>query len=256
MSTDYKVDASLFQLFYYLLLLFGSTVSAEELYIHGEVLETAQSRLIVLIRKDCGRRKYRALLARKDTFHGSSESYLGLAKANVSAEKSLHRTGALHISLYLRYGGELIVGLHIGETLLEIALYLVIGIEGKSHALFALCVKGDELMSHILYGAFNVAACFLPLARAELVQLNAAVVAGTDIFRHHIQLGYGYIELIRTCVLYGYIVLGNAVHFKLAYADKASDTMTRMYYKVALGNVRKGAYLLCLVLLFAALSAD
>ncbi len=118
-------------------------------------------------------------------------------------------------------------------------LYLVIGIEREAHALFALCIECDELMRHILYCAFYVASGLLPLTRAELVELYAAVISGTDVLRHHIQLSYGDIELVGACVLYGDIVLGNAVHFQLSYTDEPADTVTRMYNEVTLGDVCK-----------------
>ena len=166
MCTDYKVDTSLLQLLYYLLLLLWRTETAQQLNIHGEVLEAAEGSLVVLVGKYCCRSEYGALLACEHALHGGSQSYLRLSEAHVAAEQSLHRTGTLHVSLYLGNGGELVVCLNVWETLLEIPLYLVVGIECEAHALLALCVQGDELLRHVLYGAFYVASGLLPLPRA------------------------------------------------------------------------------------------
>ena len=255
-SADEEVYASLRKLLDYLRLLLRRAVAAEQLHIDRKVLKAAQSRLIVLIREDRRRREDSALLAREYALHRRAECDLGLAEADVSAEQSLHRTYALHISLYLGDSGKLVVRLDVGKALLEVVLYLVVGIECEALAFLALRVEGDELVSHVLDSALDVAAGLLPLARAELVQLHAAVVARTDVLRHHIELSYGYVELVRARVLNGDVVLDNAVEFELANADESPDSVCAVYDEVALGDVRETAYLLRLVLLAGLALAD
>ena len=53
----------------------------------------------MLERKDGRRHKHHHLLAVRHSFECSSDSNLGLSEAHVAADKSVHRTIVLHISL-------------------------------------------------------------------------------------------------------------------------------------------------------------
>ena len=197
-----------------------------------------------------------ALLSGEYALHGCTEGHLGLSESNVAAEQALHGTGTLHIGLDLGNGCELVLGLHIGEAVLEIMLDLVVGVEGEALALLTLGVQGDELLGHILHGTLDVAAGLLPVVGGELVQLHAAVVTGADVLRHHVQLSYRDVELVGAGVLDRDVVLGHAVEFQLADPDESADTVGGVNDQVSLGDVGKAADLLGLGLLFAAGLAD
>ena len=160
---DENVYPSLFQLFDYLLLLFRSAVTREKLYINGKMLESSQSGLVMLICQNRRRSEQSTLLARHDALHCRTESDLRLAKADISAEQSLHRARTLHIGLYLVYRAHLVISFDIGKAFLKVTLHFIIGIECESYAFFAFRVKRDKLVRHILYRALDVAARFLPL---------------------------------------------------------------------------------------------
>ena len=116
------------------------------------MLETLYRTLEMLPRKDCGGHKYCTLLAVQHTFECRTERHLCLSEAHVSAEKSVHRNRLHHILLYLVDAAELIVGLGVIETSLEILLPVIVLGECIALCLSTLCIKGDKLISHILDG--------------------------------------------------------------------------------------------------------
>ena len=80
----------------------------------------------VLLAKNCGWGKHGDLLAIHHGLKGGTQGHLCLAKANISANKTVHRFTALHIQLDLIDGLLLIRGFRKGKGVLKLLLPLIV----------------------------------------------------------------------------------------------------------------------------------
>ena len=103
-----------------------------------------------------GRRdKNGRLLSVQNAFHDRPEGHLRLAEAHVAAEQPVHRDRPLHILLDLGRTAQLVVGLGIGEVLLELPLPARVRGKGIAGEALALGIQGDQLPRHLLRRAFG-----------------------------------------------------------------------------------------------------
>ena len=120
------------------------------------MLETLYRTLIMLPCKNCRRYEDSTLLSVLHALECRTPCHLGLAEADISAEKSVHRRRLLHILLYLDDGAQLIVRFRVVETLLEIDLHIIVLGKCMTGGLAALCIQRNKLISHILDGFLDL----------------------------------------------------------------------------------------------------
>ena len=125
-GADDHIDLAASQLFDDLLLLVGRAEAGEQLYADRITVKAVQYGLVVLPRKDRGGAEQGALLAVGNAFEGGAQGNLRFAEADVAAEQSVHRDGALHIVLDLVTAAQLIFGLFIGEACFKVVLPFVV----------------------------------------------------------------------------------------------------------------------------------
>ena len=131
------------------------TQTAEVFDLHREAEKALQRRLIMLLGQNGRRDQNGRLLSVQNAFHDRPEGHLRLAEAHVAAEQPVHRDRPLHILLDLGRAAQLVVGLGIGEVLLELPLPARVRGKGIAGEALALGIQGDQLPRHLLRRAFG-----------------------------------------------------------------------------------------------------
>ncbi len=181
------------------------------------MLKSFQRTLVMLEGKHSSGHKYGTLLAGHHALECRTECNLCLAEAHISAQKSVHGDRLFHVVLYLAGAFQLILSLHIVKAPLEFVLPVIIGVKGKARGLGTLGIQLDKLRRHILDGLADTLSCLLPFSGGKAVELYPLILPCTDIAGDKVKLCDRHIEHIRACILYGDIVLGNAVKLQLSY---------------------------------------
>ena len=185
------------------------------------------------------------LLVVHDGLHDGPQGNLGLAEAHVAAEEPVHGDGGLHIRLDVRDAAELIVGLGVGEILLEFRLPGGIGGEGVALLPLPGGVELDELGGHILGGFSGLGLGLLPGLAAHFVELDGGILAAVaDILGNQIKLGGGDEEHIGARVGDLDIILDRTVDLHLLHADEAADAVVVVDHQIAGDQVGEGVELL------------
>ena len=96
--------------------LLGRPGSREIVNRNGEIGKALAEGLEMLISQHRRRHKHRRLLAVAGCLERSPHGHLGLAEAHVAADETVHRDGALHVSLHVLRGLELVGGILVEET--------------------------------------------------------------------------------------------------------------------------------------------
>ena len=192
----------------------------------------------MLKRKNCGGHEYGNLLAAHYCLERRAQCNLGLAEANVTAKQAVHRHGLHHIALDLLDCDELRLGLLIFKGSGKLVLKLTVGGECKAGAPLPFGVKTDKVLCDILCRALCTRLCATPVTAAHLGKLDrAALVLFADIFSDQLKAVTGHEELIRACIFYGYIILGNTVDSHRFDALEKSDTVVCVNDVIADGEV-------------------
>ena len=116
----------------------------------GEVLQSLGEGAVVLVRQDRRRDEDGDLLAVGGSLEGGTHGYLRLPEADIPAEQTVHRIGALHIGLHSGDGSGLVGGVFEGERCLELVLEVGVGAEGKALRLTALGVETYQITGDVL----------------------------------------------------------------------------------------------------------
>ena len=88
-----------------MLLLSWGTETRKYFHLYAKGLETIFERRVVLLGQDGGWAQHHNLLVVLRCFEGSAQRHLGLAKANVSTDQTVHGAWGLHIGLDISNGG-------------------------------------------------------------------------------------------------------------------------------------------------------
>ena len=252
---DHNIHLSVAQPLDGLLLLLRRAEAGEHLDGHRKALEPLQQCVVMLQGKDGSRHKQYTLLALRNTFEGGAERHLRLAEADVAAQQTVHRNGALHIVLDLLRAAELIVGLLIFKPPLKIVLPFLVRPEGKAGGRHPLRIKRNELLGNVAHRRAHPRLGFLPFLPAEPVQADGGLLAGSDVFGHQIQLRDRHVQRVSLVVLQLEIILGNPLHRQRMDSLIQPDAVRRVNHVIArlqLGQTVNFTALVADVALFAA----
>ena len=122
--------------------------------------------------EDGGRHQNRHLFSPHDRLEGCPQCDLGLADPDIAAQQPVHRPRVFHIPLDLPRGGQLVIGLLIGEPGFKIPLPVPVLREGKSLCRLPLCIEIQQLLGHLLGRLFDPGLRTRPIGPAELCQLD------------------------------------------------------------------------------------
>ena len=211
--------------------------------------------VVVLLRKDGRGDENSHLHALLDGFEGGPDGNLCFAIADVAADQAVHNPVALHISLGLFDGRELIVCLLVGEHLLEFLLPHSVGAELMPLLLPARRVQLHEVLCDLVHRALDFALGAGPFLRAELVELGLCGTRGR-VFLQDRELRRQNIERSASAVLDLDIVLGDVIDLDLLHTPVDADTVILMDHVIAHLQLGEGLDLLALIfLLFGLLPA-
>ena len=132
-----------------LLLLPRRSEARKHLHLHREWRKPPPKGFVMLERQYGSRCEESYLLAVGQRLEGSSHGHLGLAKAHVAADQSVHGQGRFHVLLDVPDGVQLIRGLLELKSVFELALPVAVGGEGKTGFELALGVEFQEFVGHI-----------------------------------------------------------------------------------------------------------
>ena len=229
---DNQIDRARLQLFEQRSLLRAGLVAREQLDCDGMTLKTLHRGQVMLPREYGRRYEDRRLLARENALHHGTQRDLGLAKADIAAQQTVHRAVGLHIVLNLGNAAQLVVGLLVGEILLELTLPRVIRREGVALDLGALGIEPDQPLGQLLGRGLGARLGLGPVRAAQLVQAHALVLPAADVFGDEVERGCRNIQEIRARKRnFDEIALGT-VHRHALHADKPTDTVVLMHDKI------------------------
>ena len=218
---------------YVFLLLWGSE-AREHFHCNGIAAHSCISGFKMLHRKDSRRNEYSDLLAAHYSLKCRTECHLGLTESNVTAKKAVHWNGPHHISLYLFNSGKLRLGLLIREGFGKLLFKIGILRECKARLLLPLCIEPYEILGNILCGTFSAGFDTGPVSAPHVRKLYLSVlILFTDIFAYIFKPVTGNEQLIRSCVSYRNIVLGNAVDRNRLHSLEQADTVICVNYVIA-----------------------
>ena len=166
-----------------------------------------------------------ALFAPHHALEGGPQGHLGLADPHVPAEQPVHGPGVLHVVFDLGGGGQLVLGLVVLKTGLEVLLPLAVRGESEAPGLLAAGVELDQLLGHLLGGFFDPGAGALPLGAAQLGQADLVLVAGGRVAAEQVQLGDRHIQHVRAGILDLEVILGGALDLQPLDAGVHADAV-------------------------------
>ena len=153
-----------------LALLGGGAEARDHADLDGEVGEALREGHAVLLGEDGGGHQHHRLLAGLGRLEGGAQRHLGLAVAHVAADEAVHGVRRLHVVLDLVDGLRLVLGLLVGEGLLEAAHQLAVGRKGEAGDRPGGRVELQQLAGHLDDGLARPGLDRLPVGAAQLVE--------------------------------------------------------------------------------------
>ena len=180
--TDQEVDLAVAEIGDDLLRLLGRAHARDDLDAHGQVHQAVAERRTVLLSEDRGGCEQEHLLARLDDAHRGAQCHLRLAETDVAADQAVHRTILREVVHDLLDRACLVVGLAVGEALLDAAKQLAgLVVRDTGHGL-ALGIEHKQLACHLAHGDTRAGLHLQPGLAAEFRQLRLLAV-GPDVAR-------------------------------------------------------------------------
>jgi hypothetical protein len=143
-GADQDVDLALLEVLEDGFGLGGGAQAGDALDPEGEVGHPLAEGAPVLLGEDRRRHQHHHLESVGGGLHGGPQRHLGLAEADVAADKAVHRPLRFHVALDRFDRLDLVGGLAVGEIRLELDLPLAVGGEGVAFARFALGVEVQQ----------------------------------------------------------------------------------------------------------------
>ena len=220
--------------------LLGGLEPAHGRHIDREPFEPFAEGLVMLLDQQRGGHEHGHLLAVLHGLEGRAQRDLGFAKAHVAADQAIHRHGLLHIGLDLVDGGELVGGLLIGESVLQ--LLLPRGVRAEREALGALAggVQLDQVVGDLVDMLAGLGFGGRPVGAAELVELGGF---GTDVFADLVELVGGDEQFVRRGAALGRRIFDDQVFASgfvgagadgaLAHFDEPANAVLLVHHVIA-----------------------
>ena len=130
--TYYNIHLAGLQVFQQRRSLLGGASPREVVHTDGHILQSGGKRLVVLIGQHRGGNQHSHLFAVYGSFEGGAHGHLGLAKAHVATDQSVHGLGFLHVGLDVVGGLQLVGGVFVEERRLQLVLHIRVGRESEA----------------------------------------------------------------------------------------------------------------------------
>ena len=205
----------------------------------GNLLEAAFEGLEMLEAEYGGRRQHRHLAAILHRLEGRAHGHFGLAVAHVAHQQAIHRQGRFHVALDVGDGRDLVLGLVVIESVFELPLKVVVYGKGMPLSCFALRVKLEQLISHVLHGLAHPRLGLGPLLAAQPVQHRSRAGIGRAVLLNQVKPGERNVEPRLLGKLQHHEFHLDAVLLNLPKPHVAGDAMLHMHYVIAYRQVTK-----------------
>ena len=237
-GADHHVDAAGRDRRHHRALLLPAAKPRQHLDLDRERFEPLQERLEVLFREDGGRRQHGDLLAAHHRLERGAQRHLGLAEADVAADQPVHGTRRLHVRLYLFDTGDLVRGLLIGETRLELLLPVGVAVERRALHPLAARVELDEVFGQLLHRLAHLRLARVPRLAADAVQLRGAPVLA-HVALDQVDLLDRHKDVLLAAELQVDVVALVAEHAHPLQAVVLADAVVDMHHVVARGEIHE-----------------
>ena len=184
MRTYDNINLPLCQVFQQSRSLFTRFGTGEVVHTHGHILQTRGEGTKMLIGQHRGRHEHGHLLAVGSSLEGSTYGHLSLAKAHITADKTVHGTGTFHVGLHVLSSLQLVRGVFIKEAGLEFVLHIAVGTEGKTLFTATLGVELNQVAGNILDMLLRTLLQPFPLACTEGGETGRLTIVLRLILRH------------------------------------------------------------------------
>ena len=144
--------------------------ATEQRHFHREASEPVGQECEVLAREQRRRHEHGRLASVLHGLENRSDRDLGLAEADVGADKSVHGARKFHVGLDVVNGLGLVRGQCVGEEVLHFALPLAVTSKGVADGDVALAVQVDQFLRHEEGRRASFGARLLPLGAAHTRQ--------------------------------------------------------------------------------------
>ncbi len=162
--------------------------------LHRQSGETLLEGAEMLARQQRRRHHDRHLLARERDRIGGAQRHLGLAEADIAADQPVHDLAGGQIVEDRRDGGELVLGLVIGEARRELVIGAGVDVDRIGLHQEALRRDLDQLLRHVADALLELGFLGLPGDAAELVEHHLAAIRAVaaqqlDVLDRQIEFG-------------------------------------------------------------------
>ena len=151
--------------FFYFVLLCCRSETGEHLHIHGKTLYARTGGLVMLQRQNGSGYQHGNLFAVYHRFKGSAKCHFGLAEADISAQKSVHRMRGTHIFFNFHHTAFLVDSFIIHKQQLKITLQIIVFRAGKALYGLPFGIQFHKFFCHFFQIFFGSRLCLAPLGR-------------------------------------------------------------------------------------------
>ena len=220
-----------------LLLLLSRNHAAKETYFERKLMQSLLEVSVVLLCKDCRGGKECNLLSAHNGFENSTEGYLSLSIAYISAYKAVHDGGAFHVVLYVLDACKLVLSFIELEFSLELELPVVVLCKRKAFAVAPSCIQLYEMRCKVLCALTGLGLLVLPSSASKFVKTRS-FSSRANVTLHQVGLLYWNVQILLVCKLYLYVVaVADPIYFQ-----EASNAVVHMDDEVPFMKFHEAVY--------------
>ena len=232
MRADKHVNRALGKRLERALLLRRRAKAAEHLDLEAKRGKALKERLIVLLGQNGRGAEHHDLAAGVHTLKRRAQGNLGLAKAHVAAQQTVHGLGRLHVGLNVGDGLQLVACLVVREALLHLDLLGRIGRTGDTGNRRAARIQVDQVKRQFFGILARLIGGTRPVGSVEPGQARLVAV-GANIARDAVDLLERHVELVAVGIFQQKVVALLAAHFLARDLAKERDAVSGVHHVVA-----------------------
>ena len=185
----------------------------------------------MLARQKGGGHHHRHLLAGHDRNEGGAQRNLGLAEADIAAHEAVHGPAPGQIAQHGIDGGELVLGLLVGEAGAELVVKAFRGRKNLAGAQFARRGGADEAFGDLAHPLLEPGLARLPGAAAEPIELHARLLGA--VARQKLDILHRQEQPVAAVIGEEQAIVRGVLHLDGLQALEAADTVIHMHHEIA-----------------------